>query len=320
METQVGRDEVLARERLWMLPVGLMTLLGVGLLIVAAIAIRPVSGDGDGEILRAVDEHGSAVALSSALQTLAFALFAAPLAFLFRATAARTPRVRAQLIGLVVAAPLFLSVAAVLNAVATDDAASEFVAGKASADLSAKEARADCRSERDDDRDAFREDYGGKGGGEGALSRCAAKAVSDDAASDAIAEAPARAAATGFALGGRLGLAFTLLYTCLWAMRTGLLTRFWGSLGMALGVAALLLLIQFTLVWFVYFGLLLVGWVPGGRPPAWAAGKAIPWPTPGEKAAAGLGGGDPGSEGASPGGEGNGNGPGGERRKRKRRG
>ncbi len=69
-------------------------------------------------------------------------------------------------------------------------------------------------------------------------------------------------------------------------MRTGLLTRFWGSLGIALGVAALLLLIQFTLLWFLYFGLLVLGWVPGGRPPAWAAGEAIPWPTPGEKAAA----------------------------------
>ena len=71
-------------------------------------------------------------------------------------------------------------------------------------------------------------------------------------------------------------------------MRTGLLTRFWGSLGMALGVAALLLLVQFTMIWFIYFGLLLLGSLPGGRPPAWAAGEAIPWPTPGEKAAASL--------------------------------
>ena len=67
-------------------------------------------------------------------------------------------------------------------------------------------------------------------------------------------------------------------------MRVGLLTRFWGSLGMALGVAALLLLVQFTMIWFIYFGLLLLGRLPGGRPPAWAAGEAVPWPTPGEKA------------------------------------
>jgi hypothetical protein len=71
-------------------------------------------------------------------------------------------------------------------------------------------------------------------------------------------------------------------------MRAGLLTRFWGSLGMALGVAALLSLVLFTLIWFLYFGLLVAGLVPGGRPPAWAEGKAIPWPTPGEKVATEL--------------------------------
>ena len=37
--------------------------------------------------------------------------------------------------------------------------------------------------------------------------------------------------------------------------------------------------------------------LPGGRPPAWAAGEAIPWPTPGEKAAADLEGGSAGAEG-----------------------
>jgi hypothetical protein len=87
-------------------------------------------------------------------------------------------------------------------------------------------------------------------------------------------------------------------------MRTGLLSRFWGSLGMAMGVAALLLLIQFTFIWFLYFGLLVAGWVPGGRPPAWAAGEAVPWPTPGEEAAAKLGSGDEPPEDGEPGGEG----------------
>jgi hypothetical protein len=32
--------------------------------------------------------------------------------------------------------------------------------------------------------------------------------------------------------------------------------------------------------------------LPGGRPPAWDAGEAIPWPSPGEKAAAELAGPD----------------------------
>ena len=108
-----------------------------------------------------------------------------------------------------------------------------------------------------------------------------------------------------------------LFYSCLWAMRTGILTRFWGSLGMALGVAALLGLVIFTLVWFVYFALLALDRVPGGKPPAWAAGEAIPWPTPGEKAAAEL---EP-EDGGEVLGPANGDDPedGGERRKRKQR-
>ena len=57
---------------------------------------------------------------------------------------------------------------------------------------------------------------------------------------------------------------------------------------MAVGIAALLGLTPFALLWFAYLGLLLLGRVPGGKPPAWDAGEAIAWPTPGEKAAAEL--------------------------------
>jgi hypothetical protein len=44
-------------------------------------------------------------------------------------------------------------------------------------------------------------------------------------------------------------------------------------------------LFEIALLWFAYFGLLVAGWVPGGRPPAWAAGEAVPWPSPGERMA-----------------------------------
>lgn len=288
MEALAGRQEILARERSWSLPVALMTFLAVALLVASAIVISPVSGDGDAEILREAHEHGSAVVLSGILQAAAFLLLVAPLVYLFRAVQARSPKVRAQLIGLVVAAPIFLATASVLKAAATDEAASDFTAGKASADLSVQEAKAECRDERRDDPDGFRDEYARPGEPEGGVLRCAEETVTDDAATNAITDASLNVAAIGFGLGGRLGLAFTLLYTCLWAMRTGLLSRFWGSLGMAMGVAAFLLVVQFTFVWFLYFAFLAIGWVPGGRPPAWAAGEAVPWPSPGEKAAAEL--------------------------------
>jgi hypothetical protein len=75
------------------------------------------------------------------------------------------------------------------------------------------------------------------------------------------------------------------MYGCLNAMRVGLLTRFWGSLGMALGVAVVFAL-PLTWIWFLFLGFLLLGAVPGGRPPAWETGEATPWPSPGEQAAA----------------------------------
>jgi hypothetical protein len=98
-------------------------------------------------------------------------------------------------------------------------------------------------------------------------------------------------------------------------MRTGLLSRFWGSLGMALGIVILLGLLPLALIWFAYFGLLIVGKVPGGKPPAWEAGEAIPWPTPGERAAAEL---EPGEDAEETPADGSESGDG-ERRKRKRR-
>jgi hypothetical protein len=70
-------------------------------------------------------------------------------------------------------------------------------------------------------------------------------------------------------------------------MRVGLLTRFWGSLGVALGAVSFVFF-QFTLLWFIYLGLLLIARVPGGKPPAWKSGESIPWPTPGDRAAADM--------------------------------
>ncbi len=283
-----NKAEILEWERRWAVPAGLATLAGIALVIASAFAIGGVSGDGDAELLRSAHEHSSSVTLAAILQALGFLFLVAPLVFLFKAAAARSDRMRYQLISLVIAAPLFLSAAAVLNAVATNDAANAFVAGEAKPGITAKEAAKDCQAEQKDlGAKEFGEEYDGASPA-ATLERCTETKAADEEATNAISEASTHGAAIGFGLGGRIGLAFALLYSCLYAMRTGLLTLFWGSLGMALGVAALLLFVQFTMIWFIYFALLLLGRLPGGRPPAWAAGEAIPWPTPGEKAAESL--------------------------------
>jgi hypothetical protein len=280
-----SRAEIVEWESRWSKPVGLLTLLAVALLIASYVVGSAVSGEGSAELLRSTHEHTSAVTLSSVLQALGFGLLAAPLFYLFRAVQARSDRVRGGLVGLVVIAPLFLAVSTGLSADARNEAASTFVAGEAESTLSRQEAKRECVSERDDmSAKEFAEEFD-PASGETALAACENRKIEDDEASNAKSEASTAGAISGFGIAGAIGLAIALFYIGLWSLRTGILSRFWASLGMALGVAILIGLIIFALVWFIYIGLLIAGWVPGGKPPAWAAGGAVPWPTPGEKAA-----------------------------------
>jgi hypothetical protein len=249
------RAAVLAWEGRWSRPVAVATFASVLLIIAAIVVASQVGGGGESELLRNVDAHRSAQLISSILQAIGIGLLAAPLYYLFRAANARSERMRGSIVGLVIVAPLFLAVLAILSGVSSLHAASDFVSNE--------------------------------------VPRLTAKGIAlgsdraDEAASETIKEAPLRSLAAVFGIAGQLGFLVAMVYSCLHAMRVGLLTRFWGSLGMALGAVSFLFF-QFTLLWFIYFGLLLAGLVPGGKPPAWLSGEAEPWPTPGEKAAADL--------------------------------
>jgi hypothetical protein len=248
------RGAQLAWEERWSRPIALAGLASV-ILVIAAIIVAAQAvggGSGDSALLRDIDQHRTAQMISSILQAIGVGLLAAPLYYLFRAANSRSDRMRGQLVGVVIAAPLFLAALAILSGISTLHAASDFVSHE--------------------------------------VPRLMAKGVALDSdraneiANDTISEAPLRPLAAGFGLGGQLGFAVAMVYTCLYAMRVGLLPRFWGSLGMALGAVSFIFF-QFALLWFVYLAFLLIGRVPGGKPPAWESGEAIPWPTPGEKAA-----------------------------------
>jgi hypothetical protein len=303
------RQQTLEWERRWSLPVGLVTFLAIALIFASGL-VSSVTGTGDAEILRSTEAHSGSATLASLLQALGFGLLAVPLVYLFRVVRARSSQVRNQLIGLVVIAPIFIAISAGLATEARLEAADQFSAGEAKSTLTKAEAKEECVQDREDEGE---EDFAAEfepRGGETALAACEERKVEDDEAGNAIGEASLAPFVSGMGVAGGLGLLVALFYSCLWGMRTGVLTRFWGSLGMAVGIAALLGLIVFPLVWFLYFGFLVLGKVPGGRPPAWESGEAEPWPTPGEKAAAELEPEDPGP--ASPG-------EGSERRKRKQR-
>jgi hypothetical protein len=281
------RAEVREQESRWALPVAVATLLAV-VLIFASRFVNEVSGDGAAELLRSVDENSGSLVLSGLMQAAAFALLVFPLVYLFRAARARSDRVRGQLIGLVIVAPLFLALSSGFSIGAQQEAADKFVAGEAKPELTKAEARDDCSEERQDEGGDFLVEEYEPAKGESPARACENRKLEDDAASEARKEASLAPLVTGLAFAGGFGFVIALFYSCLWAMRTGLLSRFWGSLGMALGIATLLGLLPFLLIWLVYFAFLALGRVPGGKPPAWEAGEAVPWPTPGEKAAAEL--------------------------------
>ena len=80
---------------------------------------------------------------------------------------------------------------------------------------------------------------------------------------------------------GTFSLAVGMVLVSLNAMRTGLLTRMLGYLGVAAG--AMMVLVPLPIVqifWLVALGFILLGRWPGGAPPAWRTGAAEPWPVP----------------------------------------
>jgi hypothetical protein len=80
-----------------------------------------------------------------------------------------------------------------------------------------------------------------------------------------------------------LALTVAIVLLSLNGMRTGLLTRFMGALGMVVGifqviqVGASLPLVQ--TFWLGGLAMLFAGRRPGGDPPAWRTGRAEPWPS-----------------------------------------
>jgi hypothetical protein len=249
-----SRAEQLAWEERWSLPVALASFAAVALFVGAFAVGAQIGNGGESEVLRNTDAHSGARIVSAILQAAAAGLLAAPLAYLFRAAKARSERMRGQMFGIVVAAPIFLAAAAILTGVSTVHAASHFVSAEVP-HLLAKGLPLD---------------------GERA----------NEAATSTLDGDSLRPFAATFALVGQLGLVVAMFYTALYAMRTGLLSRLWGSLGMALGAVSFIpVFFQIAVFWFIYLGLLILGKVPNGRPPAWAAGEAVPWPTPGERAA-----------------------------------
>jgi hypothetical protein len=282
--TLPSKETLLERESRWLRPAGILAI--VGALVFAAGQVIPQVGlaaaDTDAERLAQFHDHAGRFILGQTLQGLGFALFAAPLFVLLEAAAGRAERVRRGLIPFAFLGPILIGVSSVVLAVGFKDAADSFAEKEPGVVATARQEAETAEAKA------------AKGGAEPKPSEEAAEPkppdeAADDAreelADDVIDDAGTLKAGAGLRLPAFLSLVFGLIYIPLWAMRTGLLTRFWATLGMALGAALILIgpLAEIGMVmWFAVLGLMLAGWWPGPRPPAWEAGEAIPWPKPGE--------------------------------------
>lgn len=292
---------------------GIAAVAGVALIIASfgdsAAAVR--GGEGAAQRLTDIqDAHGKLIA-AGVIQFLGWSLLAVPLAFLFKAAAARSTRIRSALIGVVIAAPILIGAGGLIGVASVIQASDDFakqpaakvdtcVQGKVDAASGGNAEPADtgaagstgdaggatgAEGATNADKKAAGGKESGSGGDKAAAGPSAAQRdayrteCEDEAAQDARRSTSLASLETGIGLAGLLGFTIAVVYTALWAMRTGLLTRFWGALGLALG-AVFVFFTLFTLAWFIYLGLLLVGWIPGGRPPAWEAGEAVAPPEP----------------------------------------
>ena len=265
----ISKSQILAREKKWSLIAGIASVMGVAIILAtfsgSSASVRASAGLAE-ELIR-IDGDRSGLWIASIGQFIGWSLLAIPLVFMFKAAAARSPRVRTALIGVMIIAPLLIGIGSLLSAGSVLQAATDYRdVDQATITKCVDEKVADADTEvTDEERDDF-------------VTECEDEEAADIRSATSLANIE-----TGVGLAGLLGFTISIVYVALWSMRTGLLSRFWGSLGIALG-AVFAFFTLFTLVWFIYIGLLLAGWVPGGRPPAWAAGEAVAPTRPGERA------------------------------------
>jgi hypothetical protein len=288
-KTLPSKEELLAFQARWMRPAGISAILGA-VIVAISLPIQPsVSGDSDAERLTKIHDNSTGLIVGQGILIGIGVLLFIPLLYvLIRSVLGRTERVRRGMISLAFIGPIIFSVSGLLVALGLDDAASKFVEQAPAKERQAREQAVTSQS------------TAAKGGVKTTTSGTTTsgtttgttttapstpdQAVSkarDDLANKVIDDANLLKIGSLLRFAGLISLVFALIYIPLWSMRTGLLTRFWAMLGLALGVSLVLIPVGiFGLVlWFAVIGLMLAGWWPRPLPPAWEAGEAIPWPS-----------------------------------------
>jgi MFS family permease len=275
-----SKEELLDFQARWMRPAGISAILGA-LLIAASLPLQPsAGGDNDAERLTKFHDQSTELIVGQGILIgIAILLFIPLLYVLIRSVVGRTERVRRGMVALAFVGPVLFAVSGFLVASGLSDVADQFVEQAPAKEQQARE-RAQSPPQSGKATTTPQATTTSPQTTTTPTPEQAANTARDDLADDLIDDSGLLQAGSLLRFIGLITFVFALIYIPLWAMRTGLLTRFWAMLGLALGVSLLLVPVGiFGLVlWFAAVGLMLARWWPGALPPAWDAGVAVPWP------------------------------------------
>ena len=307
-KTLPSKQELLDFQARWMRPAGICAILGA-LIIAASLPVQPsTSGDNDAERLSTFHDQSTELIVGQGIMIgVAILLFIPLLYVLIKAAQGRSDRIRRGMVALAFVGPILFAASGFLVALGLSDVADQFVDQAPAKERQAREEATAARAAttKDQTGEQSKQQAQGQDTATQAITRTeptatagttatpstttttprtpdqAASKARDDLANDLIDDSGLLQVGSLIRFVGLLALVFALIYIPLWAMRTGLLTRFWAVLGIALGVSLLLIPVGiFGLVlWFAAVGLMLARWWPAPLPPAWDEGIAIPWPS-----------------------------------------
>ncbi|MDQ5895807.1 MAG: hypothetical protein QG596_2068, partial [Actinomycetota bacterium] len=124
----ISKSQILAREKKWSLIAGIASVMGVAIILAtfsgSSASVRASAGLAE-ELIR-IDGDRSGLWIASIGQFIGWSLLAIPLVFMFKAAAARSPRVRTALIGVMIIAPLLIGIGSLLSAGSVLQAATDY--------------------------------------------------------------------------------------------------------------------------------------------------------------------------------------------------
>jgi hypothetical protein len=289
-------DEERRRSRLIGVVATVVVILFVAAQLISSSALGDVDFSSEAERLEAYhDEPANALFIPGAMQALAFLLMTIPVGFLFRAAANRAPNVQRAWLGLVYVGAVLAAAGLLMSAAAQKQSADDFAEEEGTALVAPVTAQAGGTDQAGPEGAGTKTETVQPEPEQGSAAESEDAGATDDESEDADEARDDRAqeliednggVPAAVLLAGFFAFGIGFSATSLWAMRTGLLTRFAGSAGIAIGVmTALPFLSQvgiFGLAFMMVFLSVTFLRGPERRPPAWERGEAVPWPRPGE--------------------------------------